>query len=81
MDYWLIILLVMLGGGAAVLIAYAVMRNFFPVDTDDNLGFRPDQLAYMRDVRERNLEYLYAGFKTKGHPRNVSQEIEATSYR
>merc|ERR1711977_502374 len=69
MDAWLVILLVMLGGGASVLIAYAVMRHFFPANDDDNFTMRPQQLAYMRDVRERNLEGLYAGVRPKHHPK------------
>ena len=47
------------------------MRHFFPANDDDNFTMRPQQLAYMRDVRERNLEGLYAGVRPKHHPKIV----------
>jgi hypothetical protein len=75
MDAWLVILLVMLGGGALVLLAWAVARHFTPEDNDNNYGMRPQQLAYMRDVRERNLTGLYAGMRGKTGPKTVSAVI------
>ena len=72
MDAWLVILLVMLGGGAAVLCAWAIARHFTPEVNEDDYGMRPQQLAYMRDLRERNLTGLYSGMRAKKGPKTVS---------
>jgi hypothetical protein len=58
MDYNLVIFLVILGAAAVALCAYAVARvwgNFEPAPMD---RFSDEQLAYMREVRARNTDYL-----------------------
>ena len=72
MQYWAIILLVMVGGGALVLMAYAVLRNFTTPESEENVGFREEQLGYMRDVRARTLEGLYAEVVAGNKARGVS---------
>jgi hypothetical protein len=57
----------MVGGGAIVLLSYAVLRNFSPPETEDNYSIRPEQLAYMRDLRQRNLDNLVAEMTARGH--------------
>jgi hypothetical protein len=62
----------MVGGGALVLCAYAVLRNFSDPETEDSNGYNDEQLAYMREVRQRNLDGLCAEMMAKGYPRVVS---------
>ncbi|KAL5115688.1 hypothetical protein ACEQ8H_006400 [Pleosporales sp. CAS-2024a] len=52
---WLIILLVILGGGFAVCCGYALFRFYHdPGDEARAYARRPEQDAYMREVRERH---------------------------
>jgi hypothetical protein len=76
MDAWVVILLVMIGGGAAVVIAWAVARNFMAEEKEDNYGMRPQQLSYMRDLRERNLTSLYSGRRSKEGPKTASVNVQ-----
>ncbi len=71
MQYWAVIVLVMVGGGALVLVAYAVLRNFSPPKTEENYSMRPEQLAYMRDLRQRNLDNLVAEMTARGYHQAV----------
>jgi NAD kinase len=71
MQHWAVILLVMVGGGALVLLAYAVLRNFSAPEDEHSYGFRAEQLAYMQDVRQQNLDALCAEMM-RGYPKSVS---------
>jgi hypothetical protein len=51
---WLIIFLVMLGGGFAVCCGFAMFRFYYDYEEDNKFSRKPDQDAYMREVRERN---------------------------
>lgn len=52
---WAIILLVMLGGGFAICCGYAMFRFYYePSDETKWAKRRPEQDAYMREVRERH---------------------------
>lgn len=59
MDYNIVILLVIVGAAAAALLAYGFARiygnNF---ESGGIQGYSNEQMTYMREVRERNLEYL-----------------------
>lgn len=77
MQHWAVIVLVMVGGGALVLCSYAVLRNFADPDKEDNYGFSDQQLAYMRSVRQQNLDNLYAEMAGRGYPRPVSDILSA----
>lgn len=57
-NYNLIILFVILGAAAAALMAYAVARISGNFEPEPVQRFSEQQMAYMRDVRERNLHYL-----------------------
>jgi hypothetical protein len=51
---WAIILLVMLGGGFAVCCGFAMFRFYYDYDEGNKFKRRPEQDAYMREVRERS---------------------------
>ncbi|EAT90132.1 hypothetical protein HBI56_045150 [Parastagonospora nodorum] len=56
---WAIILLVMLGGGFAICCGYALFRFYYePSDETKWASRRPEQDAYMREVRERHWHEL-----------------------
>ena len=52
-----VVLLVIIGAAAAVVMGFATHRLFGKADSEvDNFNQRkPDQLAYMREVRDRNM--------------------------
>jgi hypothetical protein len=58
MDYNLVIFLVILGAAALALCAYAVARIRGNFEQHNAFQFSDEQLAYMREVRERNVSYL-----------------------
>ena len=51
-----IVLLVIIGAGAAVAIGFAISHLFHGQGTDVNLTALEEQKKYMRDVRARNYE-------------------------
>ncbi|KIW06966.1 uncharacterized protein PV09_02625 [Verruconis gallopava] len=76
MQYWAVIVLVMAGGGALVLIAYAVLRNFTDPDNQETFSFSEEQLRYMRELRQRNLDNLVAEMTAKGYGRTRPLPME-----
>ncbi len=51
-----VVLLVILGAAATVCIGFATQRLFGKPEPEENFNQkRPDQMAYMREVRERNM--------------------------
>ena len=51
-----VVLLVILGAAATVCVGFATQRLFGKPEPEENFNQKkPDQMAYMREVRERNL--------------------------
>jgi membrane protein DedA with SNARE-associated domain len=74
LDYNLIIFLVILGAAAAALCFYAVARIRGNFEQPNAFQISDEQLAYMREVRERNVSYL------RWLTRNSRPEHSSTQY-
>ncbi|KIV99595.1 uncharacterized protein PV09_08771 [Verruconis gallopava] len=57
-NYNLIVLYVILGACAAVMCSYAVARLTGNFEEAEFQNFSNEQVEYMRQVRQRNLDYL-----------------------
>jgi hypothetical protein len=63
-DYSWIVLVIIIGAGMLVCCGYAVTRFYGDIDDSGIKSFSQEQLAYMSEVRHRNLDALqqYAGY-------------------
>ena len=66
-----VVLIVIIAAAAAVVVGFVTQRLFGKADSEEeNFNQRlPTQLAYMREVRERNMMEAFGGNMTNQQPR------------
>lgn len=57
-NYNLIIFFVILGAAVLVMMSYAVARLSGSFEEVQDEQYGPEQVAYMREVRQRNVDYI-----------------------
>jgi len=77
-QYSLPILYTIIGAAAFVMCAYAVARLTGNFNQNEPAGFSNEQLDYMREVRERNFNYLRWMMRGSKQPPPVSLPVVST---
>ncbi|KAJ9606645.1 hypothetical protein H2200_008653 [Cladophialophora chaetospira] len=64
-----VVLLVILGAAGTVCVGFATQRLFSKPEPEDNFNQkRPEQVAYMRELRERNMMEAFGDRRPPPHP-------------
>ncbi|KAF2817254.1 uncharacterized protein BDZ99DRAFT_431209 [Mytilinidion resinicola] len=67
----LIVLICMLGAGICVCLGFAVHSQFFGTSSNELKSMSPEQMDYMREVRERNMAALQGTIGRRGMKRPI----------
>ncbi|KAF2503010.1 hypothetical protein BU16DRAFT_533299 [Lophium mytilinum] len=67
----LIVLICMFGAGIMVCLGFAVHSQFFGTSRNELPSMSPEQMDYMREVRERNMSALHDAMGRRGMKRPV----------